>query len=161
MPVINLPKKKKSTFHSQKDKRELRQKAYNNTKWRKTRDAYLHEHPLCEECLKQGRIYAGGGDRGDIHVHHIITPFQGDKVNMELLLDDKNLMTLCSKCHGEKHGKKIDVSPREMLEMLEQILADPVEFERQAEIEAAKAITKPMFDNIDNAEIVPIIDDED
>lgn len=160
MPIINLPKKKKSTFHSQTDKRELRKKAYNNTKWRKTRDAYIHEHPLCEECLKQGRIYGGGGDRGDIHVHHKVSPFKGNKIDMELLLDSNNLMTLCSKCHGEIHSKK-EMSASEMLEMLEQILADPVEFERQAEIEAAMAITKPMFDNIDNAEIVPIIDDED
>lgn len=122
MPVINLPKKKKSTFHSDTDKRELRKKAYNNTKWRKTRDVYLHEHPLCEECLKQGRIYGGGGDRGDIHVHHIITPFQGDKVNMELLLDSNNLMTLCSKCHGEIHGHKEKISPITIIEALDELL---------------------------------------
>ena len=121
MPTLNLPKRKKSTFHSKTDKREQRQKAYNNTKWRKTRDAYLHEHPICEECLKQGRIYAGGGDRGEIHVHHIITPFQGDKVNMELLLDDNNLMTLCAQCHGEKHSNK-KVSPITIIEALDELL---------------------------------------
>lgn len=151
MPVINLPKKKKSTFHSDTDKRELRKKAYNNTKWRKTRDAYLHEHPLCEECLKQGRIYGGGGDRGDIHVHHKVSPFKGNKIDMELLLDSNNLMTLCSKCHGEIHSKK-EMSASEMLEMLEQILADPVEFERQAKFEEAIEGSKWITERIKDGE---------
>ena len=121
MPTLNLPQKKKSTYHSNTDMRELRRKAYNNTAWRKTRNTYLHEHPLCEECLKQGRIYAGGGDRGTIQVHHIKTPFTKGQVNMDLLLDSNNLQTLCAQCHGEIHNKK-EICAASVIEMLDDLL---------------------------------------
>ena len=121
MPTINLPQKKqKSTAHKDTDNRLVRKKAYADTRWQKTRDMYIHQHPLCEECLKHNRIYAGGGDRGAIHVHHIKSPFFNGKVDWDKMLDDKNLETVCAKCHAEIHGKEKTNS--EIIEMLDWIL---------------------------------------
>lgn len=55
MPTINkIERKPKPSERKDTDMRELRRKAYNNTQWRKMRDTYMHEHPICEECLKKG-----------------------------------------------------------------------------------------------------------
>lgn len=123
MPTLNMPpKKKKSTFHDNSVMREVRRKAYNNTTWRKTRDAYLHEHPICEECLKHGRIYGGGGDRGTIQVHHKKSPFINGGVEWDLMLDSDNLQTLCAQCHGELHSNKVVPNPSELIDILDELL---------------------------------------
>jgi len=54
--------------------------------WKKVRDKYLKNHPLCEIC----------GSNTKLHVHHII-PVHVDK-NKEL--EEDNLITLCGQhCH--------------------------------------------------------------
>lgn len=59
-------------------------------KWRKLRDTYIAEHPVCEHC----------GRRPAQDVDHII-PF--DKGGGRL--DSNNLQALCRKCHNRKtHG---------------------------------------------------------
>ena len=101
MPTIYKPqKKKKSTAHQDTDMRLLRRKAYNNPAWRKLRNTYLVNHPLCERCLEKGKVEAA------TDIHHKRTPFKGNEINYALLLDENNLMALCKTCHGEIHGKK-------------------------------------------------------
>ena len=61
-------------------------------KWQAFRKNYLASHPLCVECLKQGR-YVQATD-----VDHIIA----HRGNMELFWDEKNLQPLCHSCHSKK-----------------------------------------------------------
>jgi 5-methylcytosine-specific restriction protein A len=75
MPTINTLPKKPKVERQDTDMRNLRQKAYQNTKWRKMRDTYMHEHPLCEECLKQGKVTPAED------IHHRRSPFQKGEVN--------------------------------------------------------------------------------
>lgn len=114
MPQINKPERKPRPERKETDMRKLRQKAYQNTTWRKLRDTYMKSHPICEECLKTGKITPA------TDVHHIKTPFRNGEVNYGLLLDDKNLMSLCSECHGKIHaGQQGHVSPQDILKQLD------------------------------------------
>lgn len=115
MPYINkLEKKKTSSERKETDMRELRRKAYNNTAWRKLRDLYMHEHPICEECLKKGKITAAED------VHHKRSPFRKGEINYGLLMDYDNLMAVCKECHGEIHAaQQGHISPEEILKQLD------------------------------------------
>lgn len=57
-------------------------------RWKRIRDRYISEHPLCEECQKYGRLTPAE------EVHHII-PLSKGGTNA-----DNNLMSLCKQCHS-------------------------------------------------------------
>ena len=60
--------------------------------WRKARKQYLEEHPLCVECMKEGRYVKA------TVVDHII-PHRGNKT---LFWDQRNWQALCKRCHDRK-----------------------------------------------------------
>ena len=59
--------------------------------WKRIRDRYAAEHPLCEMCLKEGRLTSVE------EVHHIVPVSQGGTH------DRGNLMSLCQSCHTKIH----------------------------------------------------------
>lgn len=59
--------------------------------WKRIRDRYVKAHPLCERCLKDGRITPVE------EVHHIIPLSQGGTHRND------NLMSLCQSCHTKIH----------------------------------------------------------
>lgn len=61
--------------------------------WKKIRDRYANLHPLCEECLKHGKLTPMK------EVHHIIPIDRGGTH------DENNLMSLCHSCHEKIHKK--------------------------------------------------------
>lgn len=63
-------------------------------RWQKASKAFLASHPLCEECLAEGRYTKA------MVVDHIV-PFRGDK---RLQYDPANLQALCKECHDKKTG---------------------------------------------------------
>ncbi|WP_418790928.1 HNH endonuclease [Phosphitispora sp. TUW77] len=63
-------------------------KRYGRT-WKRIRDRYIADHPLCEQCKKSGKITHAQ------EVHHI-KPLSEGGTNAE-----DNLMSLCSSCHSE------------------------------------------------------------
>lgn len=70
-----------------------------DSKWVKARRAFLQQHPLCAECLRQGRTTQA------LVVDHIV-PHRGDR---RLFWDRKNWQALCDyrspyNCHGVKTG---------------------------------------------------------
>lgn len=64
--------------------------------WRRARLAFLADHPLCEECRREGRLTPA------TVVDHI-TPHKG---NRELFWDEKNWQALCKRCHDRKTAKE-------------------------------------------------------
>lgn len=73
------------------------------TAWRKLRQGYLMERPLCECCLESG-ITTPATD-----VHHLESPFEdglSEPERLYRLLDPDNLKSLCQQCHGLLHKKK-------------------------------------------------------
>jgi len=79
--------------------RKTRVKIYASPIWQKLRQEYLSDNPLCQLCLKEGRL-----SNGD-HIHHIISPFSSNHPE-QLAFDYDNLLTLCENCHGRIHGEK-------------------------------------------------------
>ena len=71
------------------------ERGYDN-KWRKARRAYLHKHPLCVQCQKDGKITPA------TVVDHII-PHKGD---MKLFWDKSNWQSLCKRHHDIKTAKE-------------------------------------------------------
>ena len=59
--------------------------------WKRIRDRYAKEHPLCERCFDQGRVTLMD------EVHHIVP------VNRGGTHDVSNLMSLCRSCHNIIH----------------------------------------------------------
>lgn len=118
MPTLKTTSKKTNTYNrNQTDMRKLRQKAYNNSSWRKLRESYLRQNPLCEDCLSKGKVTPA------TDVHHIKSAFRGGEINWNVLLDYNNLQALCKECHGNHHAKEQGhVSAQDVLEFLEELL---------------------------------------
>lgn len=71
-----------------------RQRGYDR-RWEKFRAAYLKEHPLCVDCLKENRLIPA------TEVHHI----QKLAEYPELKYVENNLMALCHKCHSKRTAR--------------------------------------------------------
>ena len=56
--------------------------------WKRIRVRYITAHPLCEQCIKEGRITVA------TEVHHKLPLSRGGTH------DVKNLMALCTPCHS-------------------------------------------------------------
>ncbi len=67
---------------------------YNSGEWRKLRNLKLKQSPVCEECLRAGRVVPA-----EIADH--ILPAR-EYPEHRLRLD--NLQSLCRGCHNRKHG---------------------------------------------------------
>ena len=101
MPTLNKAKKKNKTRHVGENKAKVA-KIYNSSNWKKLRNAYLMQNPLCAECLEKGIVTPA------VEVHHVIPILSGnDEMEMlELALNPNNLKSLCFDCHHEVHNKK-------------------------------------------------------
>ena len=66
-----------------------------DTRWRKARKAFLQLHPLCAECMKEGKLTPA------TVVDHIV-PHRGAP---RLFWDEKNWQPLCKDCHDRKTGQ--------------------------------------------------------
>lgn len=104
MPLLNKTYKRIDRVRKYESKNEnLNHKAvYNTTIWRNLRLQYLSENPLCERCLKLGKIVSA------VEVHHIIPIDMGNNINEKRTLgfDYDNLESLCTDCHTKHHKNK-------------------------------------------------------
>lgn len=64
-----------------------------DSKWRRLSERYRHDNPICEDCDKQDIVEPA------TEVHHII-PISDEP---ERRLDVNNLVSLCHRCHHERH----------------------------------------------------------
>lgn len=74
-------------------------KLMNSARWKKTRDEWLSQHPLCANCKANGIVESARC------VHHIVPVESGrtDKQCEELAFSEANLQSLCYQCHAEIH----------------------------------------------------------
>ena len=93
-PELVEPGRKYCAKHKPLHPEEIRspsERGY-DSRWRKARKRFLAAHPLCVECMKEGR-YVKATD-----VDHVI-PFRGD---MGLFWDESNWQPLCHRHHSMK-----------------------------------------------------------
>lgn len=106
---------------SREEYQEMRRKAYNTMGWRRLRKYHLSQHPICEKCWADKGIINPGTPDHPLHIHHIKSPFSSAGVDMDLLLDDNNLMTVCGECHGLIHNNPKVVN-KAMIDKLDKLL---------------------------------------
>lgn len=85
--------KQKACFN--RGKRNASELGYNYA-WQRARKQFLLDHPLCQECQRNGRITAA-------NVVDHITPHKG---NQELFWDQSNWQALCQSCHSKKTARE-------------------------------------------------------
>lgn len=83
--------KRRAEFTARYDKKRgsPSKRGYDNT-WVKVRRAYLMQHPLCEQCEKEGRVTPAR------EVHHKKAIVEGGD-----RFDHGNLMAVCRACHQQ------------------------------------------------------------
>lgn len=64
--------------------------------WKRIRDRHISQHPLCEQCEKEGKLIPAA------EVHHKIPISKGGTHARE------NLMSLCRSCHNKIHHALIE-----------------------------------------------------
>ena len=64
--------------------------------WKRIRDRYVQEHPLCELCQAEGRLVPTQ------EVHHKLPLSEGGTHARE------NLIALCQSCHSKIHAERGD-----------------------------------------------------
>ena len=67
---------------------------YLSVRWRRFRDWFISNHPMCMQCEREGR-----GDVLAQMVDHIVEIKDGGALTTE-----ENAMSLCWKCHAIKHS---------------------------------------------------------
>lgn len=82
--------------HYEKYKRNPATKKRYGAHWKRIRDAYVKQHPVCEMCKKRG-IHTSTQE-----VHHIIPLAEGGSNDWD------NLMSLCKSCHSRLHVNRGD-----------------------------------------------------
>lgn len=94
MPTIVLPKQRKRDVTYNKT---IFQHVYQSAEWRSLRAVKFANNPLCEVCLKVGRVTQTD------EIHHIIPFYNGVEVVEWLAFDYDNLLSVCFKCHDKIH----------------------------------------------------------
>ena len=101
MPTIYKPKRNwKNRTGNRYD--ADRRKIYNSERWRKLSAYKIASSPLCEQCLKNGKVTPAED------VHHIRSFMSTDDplLRYRLAYDIDNLMSLCKQCHQSIHNRR-------------------------------------------------------
>lgn len=95
MPTIYKPKRQRRNEGLRRERMQI----YNTARWRELRILKLQKDPLCECCLKKGKVTPAED------IHHIISFMNtNDPVQRKFLaFDFNNLMSLCDVCHQSIH----------------------------------------------------------
>ncbi|MBP5784539.1 MAG: hypothetical protein J6W16_03015 [Methanobrevibacter sp.] len=74
---------------------------YNSLAWKRMRDVYYKENPICYECLQHERITSAN----DIHHLRRFSSGANEEEQWKLFLNMNNLRSLCEACHVGYHIK--------------------------------------------------------
>jgi len=84
--------------------RKEQSKFYDSKAWKKCRQVYLSEHPLCERCQEAGRATIAE------HVHHKIELSADNYKDPLIALNPDNLEALCFNCHQKEHHSAKEIA---------------------------------------------------
>lgn len=85
-------------------RRKERQAVYNTKEWRALRQVVLMEHPLCEDCLKEGKTTLSA----EVHHKKSFMKFEAnDPRRMQYAYDKDNCVALCKQCHIYRHHPEL------------------------------------------------------
>lgn len=87
-------RKRRKTNEIYNRSRPSRDKQYYSRQWQRVSKLYRQQHPLCEECERQGRITPA-----ELVDHIVPVADGGDMWSWD------NLQSLCAACHNKKHSR--------------------------------------------------------
>lgn len=126
MPIVELPKKRTNKDRGYKPQpnsgNEWAKECYNTDTWRRIRQAYLMEHPLCE--LHQALNEVVPAET----VHHCneISNAASKWEARDIAFDSNNLMSLCKKCHtwyhAIRHGRYMTADDKHKMEVYNRLV---------------------------------------
>jgi 5-methylcytosine-specific restriction protein A len=105
MPYLNkrkvIPKESVHKVREVNTRNNKWAKYYGNKQWKILRNWYIQQHPLCADCILEGKSTPAD------EVHHVRAFSTGatEEEKFELLLDPLNLVSLCSYHHDIRHGR--------------------------------------------------------
>lgn len=107
--------RREEVFVRQPKKYEVYKKLINCYRWQMLRKKKFLANPLCEDCLKEGRVTPTE------EVHHVTPVERGrDEAEMRrLAYDYNNLRSLCRACHARYHAppeKPISANAKDFFE---------------------------------------------
>lgn len=108
MPILDKPKKRPwepQRPTGQQQGRYIITDFYQSKEWRVTRNHYISHHPLCEECLRNGKTTPA---KVVDHIQPInpLNPYDTQNGKYGEPLDDDNLQSLCEHDHAIKSAKE-------------------------------------------------------
>lgn len=111
------------------DKQTIYKELITSKAYRRLRNRYIGVHPLCEDCLAEGRVTQATEVH---HVRKVLGAFDVPGMKARLM-DYNNLRSLCFECHrkahamsGEHRGKKgTEAKKREALEFSQRFYGPP------------------------------------
>ncbi len=89
-----MKQRKKDSDKIYNKNRPERDKLYYSRQWKQISMLYRKQHPLCEECERNGRIV-----KADLVDHIVAVNNSGSMWSWD------NLQSLCMNCHNKKHSK--------------------------------------------------------
>ena len=100
MPTISKTKKKR--LPTGNNYVNERRKIYQSERWKKLRAWKLYDNPLCEMCLKEGKVTPAED------IHHVVSFMSTNDMEQRMFLayDYDNLMSLCKRHHQAIHNRK-------------------------------------------------------
>lgn len=86
---------------------------YHSAAWKRVRQvALMRDHGMCRDCMDRMRSEVGFKPRRATMVHHVIP--RSERPDLELVLD--NLLSLCDRCHENRHPERRSRKKRKTLE---------------------------------------------
>lgn len=87
-------------YYGDEGARNYARSFYSGKTWRVKSESYRKKHPFCERCLKRGIIEPTSC------VHHKIHINKENYRDYKILLNSKNLESLCMNCHAKEHSNE-------------------------------------------------------
>ena len=98
--IVKHYKEKDETYREAQQKHNRKWlKYYGDKRWKKLREEYFNEHPVCEICEMNG-IYK---QTDDIHHLHVFGNAPTEEAKYSLLLNKNNLCSCCKMHHNMFH----------------------------------------------------------
>lgn len=116
MAYIQKPKRKKREPRKESEQRHQKRDIYRTERWKRLRQGYIMEHPLCELCEARGITTLAE----DVHHKDSFAKYEGSE-RLWKAYDANNLAALCKACHAWVHrgGVTFDLDIDREREMLD------------------------------------------
>lgn len=106
--MADFPRSKRLSYQHKivpQEGRRVKSSFYQSKEWRKLRNSFIQDHPLCKMCLDENRT-TPGKEVDHIRPINASNPYDTKGGYYGEPLDEANLQTLCTMHHSQKSGRE-------------------------------------------------------